>query len=136
MKQYNDREGKMLPNSHCEIWQIISILCSRHSYVLRILHIFHSEKTLERETMLIHWGGRCLSSKLSSSGFKSHLAFNIILRNGELELRTDEDLDLVSFFVWKSCLCKICDLKRMFRMSVCMPFSLDKRAAALLLTKL
>lgn len=77
------------------------------------------------------------SSKLSSSGFRrSHYAFNIMLRNGYLEIRTDEDLDTFSFSVSKSCLRKIRDFKHMFRISVCMPFSLVKRAAALPLTRL
>lgn len=59
-----------------------------------------------------------------------------MLRNGCLESRTDEDLDTFSFSVWKSCLGKIWDFEHMFRMSVCMPFSLVKKAAALPLTRL
>lgn len=94
-------------------------------------------KSIRIEGHAMQLRGKCLSSKLSSSGFRrSHYAFNIMLRNGYLEIRTDEDLDMFSFSVSKSCLGRMWDFEHMFRISACVPFSLVKRAAALPLTRL
>lgn len=92
-------------------------------------------KSVRVEGHAMQLRGKCLSSKLSS-GFRSHYTFNIMLTNSYLEIRTDEDLDMFSFSVLKSCLGKIWGFEHTFRISLCMSFSFVKRVAALPLTRL